>query len=263
MKAYITICTDDKYVPGVLALNRSLRKTKTVFPLYLLCTDSISLSCVKQLEKEEVQIIKAAPICPSDYVRKQNQLNGSPNWNNTFFKLHIFGLTQFEKLIYLDSDMIVLTNIDNLFDKPHMSAVQAGHGFNSSWSQLNSGLMVICPSKNLELKLLSLVCEKPDPRMFNGKGIGDQDIINWYYMNWLNQEELHLPEIYNQFVTLIPQYLREKKIHSFDEIKVLHFVGKNKPWNYNLKDYVRIVARSFRHHSLNEFDAIRIFRSFQ
>ena len=154
MRVFITICTSDSYVPGVLALNRSLKAVESRYPLYLLTTSQLSDTSLTQIKGEGIEVLFDAPITPGAYVRHQNEINGSPNWNNTFFKLRIFGLTQFDKLIYLDSDMIVAANIDYLFDKPHMSAVAAGRGFNPTWRQLNSGLMVIEPDRQMMDDLL-------------------------------------------------------------------------------------------------------------
>lgn len=260
MNTYITICTSDAYVPGVIALAKSLKRTGTSIPLRLLTTRDISQTNLDALTREGIELLFAERIIPGEHVRRQNELNGSPNWNNTFFKLRIFGLIQFNKLVYLDSDMVVTDNIDELFNKPHMSAVQAGRGFEDDWRQLNSGLMVIEPNAELEHDLLSLVTDDPDPRMLNGKGIGDQDIINWYYRDWPEREELHLPETYNQFVTLIPQYLRTGKLETFEDVKVIHFVGRIKPWNYGVREYLRIMARAIRWGSFQEFHAVKLFK---
>mgnify|MGYP000040169477 CR=1 FL=1 len=169
MRVFITICTSDSYVPGVLALNRSLKAVESRYPLYLLTTSQLSDTSLTQIKGEGIEVLFDRPITPGAYVRHQNEINGSPNWNNTFFKLRIFGLTQFDKLIYLDSDMIVAANIDYLFDKPHMSAVAAGRGFNPTWRQLNSGLMVIEPDRQMMDDLLKLVTDEPDPGMLNGR----------------------------------------------------------------------------------------------
>lgn len=260
MRVFITICTSDSYVPGVLALNRSLKAVESRYPLYLLTTSQLSDTSLTQIKGEGIEVLFDAPITPGAYVRHQNEINGSPNWNNTFFKLRIFGLTQFDKLIYLDSDMIVAANIDYLFDKPHMSAVAAGRGFNPTWRQLNSGLMVIEPDRQMMDDLLKLVTDEPDPGMLNGQGIGDQDIINWYYRTWPENEWLHLPETYNQFVTLIPEYLRSGLLDSFADIKVIHFVGKVKPWAYKSREYLHALARAVRYRSLKEFRAISLFK---
>lgn len=50
---------------------------------------------------------------------------GRPRWNQSFAKLAVLGMTQFDTVVMLDADMMVVDNIDDLFDAPAMSAVAA------------------------------------------------------------------------------------------------------------------------------------------
>lgn len=49
--------------------------------------------------------------------RNKQKLQNRPWFNTTFSKLHVFGLTEFDKIVYLDADLLLLSNIDELFDK--------------------------------------------------------------------------------------------------------------------------------------------------
>ena len=74
------------------------------------------------------------------------------HWTNTFDKLLIFELIQFDKLVYLDSDMYIRKNIDELFERENMSAVidrRIGPIISEDWIKLTSGLMVIEPKKDI------------------------------------------------------------------------------------------------------------------
>jgi len=44
----------------------------------------------------------------------------------TFSKLNIWKIVDYDKLVYLDADTIVLENIDNLFNYEELSAVLGG-----------------------------------------------------------------------------------------------------------------------------------------
>jgi len=46
----------------------------------------------------------------------KQKLQNRPWFNTTFSKLHVFGLTEFDKIVYLDADLLLLSNIDALFD---------------------------------------------------------------------------------------------------------------------------------------------------
>ncbi|MCD7808592.1 MAG: hypothetical protein LUH02_04560, partial [Erysipelotrichaceae bacterium] len=122
--------------------------------------------------------------------------NKNSNWRETIFKIEVFNLIQFEKIVFLDADMIVLNNIDILFTKPHMSAVIAGKSLHKNWVSLNSGLMVIEPNSKDYRGMLDIVENVYNFRNANGLGFGDQDVIKAYYRNWTMLDYLHLDETY-------------------------------------------------------------------
>ena len=62
-------------------------------------------------------------------------------WKGTFNKLWLFNLTEFDKVIVLDQDVFIRTNLMHWFDYPTPCAVQAND--NIEW---NSGAMVITPN---------------------------------------------------------------------------------------------------------------------
>ena len=136
----------------------------------------------------------------------------------------MFNLTEYEKIIFLDSDMMVLQNIDHLFECNSFSAVASGRAFSGheSWVQLNSGLMVIHPENGLTERLISKI------PVAVSNVIGDQDIIHAYKSDWPKEKQLHLSEGYNLFIDCVDYYLRHGILQNKD-IYIIHFEGK-KPW---------------------------------
>jgi glycogenin glucosyltransferase len=164
--------------------------------------------------------------------------NKSGHWGNTFDKIYIFGLTDYSKLVYVDSDMIMLRNIDELFDKPHMSAVSAGKFLYPHWTRLNSGIMVIEPEQGLPEKIMKTLGNfLVEVAALDGKALGDQDLINAYYAEWPTSTELHLDEGYNIFQSHLDAYIDKNAYELPDEnkpsekpVSIVHFIGKDKPW---------------------------------
>ena len=193
-------------------------------------------------------ILSSKPSISSKIINN-NKKNGNSNWNNTFGKLGIFGMIKFNKIVYLDSDMLIRKNIDNLFKKEHLSSVIAGTKFpgNENWSQtLNSGLMVIVPKKNEDKRLFSLI----------GKGDlkdvgGDQGVIHTAYPNWTKKKSLHLDESYNLLAPYESYYLCQGLINH-NNLKVVHYIGSNKPWTMNnFKKNKRIIGLIYRSLKVN------------
>lgn len=234
MKAFVTLLSTANYLPGVLALRESLRRTGTTYPLL------VALSCDAPKEVEDVLRRLNFSVFRFTERLKIPEIHRHTNghWGNTFDKIQLFGLIAYEKLVYVDSDMMVLQNIDSLFDRPHLSATAAGKMLHPESDRLNSGLMVLCPS----VELPDLIAQKLDAAInevaqLGGHAVGDQDLINAYYSDWRNSPELHLPDSYNVFQYHIDQYIKN---HRFtlapmgtlgpEVIKIVHFIGAVKPW---------------------------------
>lgn len=148
MESFVTLLSTESYLPGVLALNESLRRFKSRYPLLVVVSNAIQQSTKNLLEKSGMRVVT----CSEGMYVPVEIKNKSGHWGNTFDKIFIFGLTDYRKLVYVDSDMIVLRNIDELFEKPHMSAVSAGKFLYPDWIRLNSGIMVIEPEQGLPEK---------------------------------------------------------------------------------------------------------------
>ena len=126
--------------------------------------------------------------------------------------------------------MVITENLDHLFDKSHMSAVNAGGFIHSDWVQLNSGLIVFEPSNNLYNDIT-----------------GDQSVLFKYFVEWPNKKDLNLGYQYNMFVNDIPRAIKKLNfttINSMDEInddtknnnniKVFHYINP-KPWKKKIE----------------------------
>jgi len=71
-------------------------------------------------------------------------------WKGTFNKLWLFNLTEFDKVIMMDADVLIRTHINHWFDYPTPCAIQAGD--NISW---NTGALVIRPDTHVFEQMLS------------------------------------------------------------------------------------------------------------
>jgi len=230
--SYVSILTTDSYLFGALTLWKSLQDTKPKYPFHLLITPNLSQESITLIQKSNIPIIKIEPI--------KNPILNDPKDRRyyNYSKLNMWNLTQFEKIVYLDADMIVMHNIDELFNKPNLSSTNAGGAIYKDWKQLNSGLIVLEPSQSVfnDMKNQVGTIEKE-------KGKGDQAFIHQYYSDWPERKELHLPHVYNVFDCHIEGY-KKKMNYYLDEniqfgnskfdpkrIKIVHYIGQSKPWN--------------------------------
>lgn len=235
MKAYLTLLSNDTYLPGVQVLNRSLKAVSTQYPLFCMLSVSIRNESQQILEAEGISCIR---LCRSAVEGNINPTDKSfSHWNYTFDKLFAWGLIQFEKVVFLDSDMLIIRNIDHLFEKEPFSAVAADCSFpkNEKWiGGLNSGLIIIKPNKEVEKKLLSLIKPTIKKARLNHLNVGDQDVVKSFLPNWSESHSLHLDEGYNLFADHLSYYIRHLEFtlnrNNGKPIFVIHFIGKAKPW---------------------------------
>ena len=216
--AFVTVLSTNNYYKGVVALFESLKRTNTKYNNFVVVVnEDIDQDIINKLNNRGYRVIKKNKIT-FDFVKN----DAYTYWHNTFDKFHVFDLVEFDKIVYLDSDMYIARNIDELFDYPDMSAVVAGKGYVPEWVEIGSGMMVIVPKENTSLGLIeTLKNTKYD------KDIGDQDVIETYY-DWKNKN-LAISENYNLFADYIDYYINNLG-YSTDSIAIVHFIGGIKPW---------------------------------
>ena len=260
--AYVSILTTDDYLPGLLVLHKSLLNTNTQYPFLVLLTKNISMEVVFVIKKQNIQykVIEKEINNPTD-------VGQNHRWFPTYSKLHVFDQAQYEKIVYLDVDIVILRNIDELFKYEHMSATNAGGMLprKSSWTHLNSGVFILEPSHNLFEDMIRKVGKIEElksmgtsDRPLHGS---DQDFLNAYYPNWPKQNNLHLDHKYNIFHYYLDEYNKLFGYTIEDGIKsisIIHYASYLKPWNMKKDDLDEL------HSNLNrrlELEAVEIWLS--
>jgi lipopolysaccharide biosynthesis glycosyltransferase len=233
-QAYVSVLTSDDYLPGVLALHQSLRNVGAKAAFLLLVTPDVS-PVVRQCLKEcRISTREIAPV-DSPYAGQV-----TPAFATMFTKLRAFELVEYQKVVYLDSDMLVCVNIDELFEKPGWSAVNAGGMLpeNADWVDLNAGFLVIEPNLAQFGEMLRLKDVLPS------KDGSDQGFLHSYFPTWPRQPHLHLPHTYNLYVGHLDRYCELFGYHlpapgrpaAATTVRILHFWGAFKPWDYGRVD---------------------------
>jgi len=231
--AYVSILTTESYLIGILGVAECLKKVNAKFPFYVVITNNISKDTETLLNDRGINTIRKESIEVPKSIKQKNSTSFFSHWTYTFDKLSIFELTQFDKIVYLDSDIYIRKNIDILFSKKHMSTTpNRKYGPNiTPPPEIMSGLLVIEPQKeimNSFLEILSTIADKKE-------SAGDQDILQEYYTDWKNQTDLHLDLKYNTFFTYLDYYITSCN-YKLDDIFVFHFILPKKPWDFSLKN---------------------------
>ena len=153
-----------------------------------------------------------------------------------FFRYFIADEVQEDRVLYLDSDMIVHSKLDDLFTIDLQGyAIAAVQDFNhEGWlTTFNSGVMLIDAkkwrAKNSTQSLLELTAQHHE------HVYGDQGVLNMYF----DDQWLHLDKEYN-FMVGLDQFLHlsgNKEWYQSDyygnyEPKIIHYTSESKPWTH-------------------------------
>jgi len=231
--SYVSLLTTDDYLVGLMVLLYSLTEAQSRYECLVLLTPNISRRTRSILAAHSVQYKVIGTITnPTD-------VNIAHRWFRTYSKLHVFNQVQFDKVVYLDADMLVLENIDALFSCPHMSATNAGGRLpeNVGWTDLNSGLFVAAPSESVfedmqaqvgRIEVLASGGSADTPRRGS-----EQDFVNAYYRDWTRRTELHLDHKYNMLHYHINAYNARfgyTLSAGPSQVAVIHYASGVKPW---------------------------------
>jgi alpha-N-acetylglucosamine transferase len=231
--SFVSYLGTDNFLPGILALNASLKKYNKKYDLVVLVSDLVSDSTINLLDFKK---IKYKPVKQIENPQKLD--SDERNFKYMFTKLRIFEMFEFDKVVYLDADMLICNNIEVLFKVPHMSAVIAGGLYpgNESWKDFNAGFLVVEPNKALFDSLCSSINYLPSD---DG---GDQGFLHSFYNDWPSIKNLHLDHKFNVPSGYIDEYCRPQN-YKFSykrklldtNICIIHYWGRYKPWEIDIK----------------------------
>ena len=154
----------------------------------------------------------------------------------TFFRYFIADEVQEDRVLYLDSDMIVHSKLDDLFTLDLQGyAIAAVQDFNhEGWlTTFNAGMLLIDAKKwrekNSTQNLLELTAQHHE------HVYGDQGVLNMYF----GDQWLHLDKEYN-FMVGLDQFLHlsgnrewyQSDYYGNYEPKIIHYTSESKPWTH-------------------------------
>ena len=101
--AYFTLTSNDLFVPGAVAVIKSIRMTKTKYPVHCMVSEEVSKENITLLEKAGSKVVVVPKIHSTTSGEAGDRFEIGKNWL-TFTKLNVFNMTQFDKIVYVDAD---------------------------------------------------------------------------------------------------------------------------------------------------------------
>ncbi|TDQ43909.1 glycosyltransferase [Actinorugispora endophytica] len=211
---------DEAYLPGFLALLRSLALSNPRLCLdFVVLYDDLGPASVSAIRRLHPRIVprRVDPGAYDDYVKGDE---GNYLVRKAYFILDVFRITDYDTVIALDTDMVVLGDLDELLGlRDGFGAVEQFFR-NGAGNRLNSGLLVV----NREY-LTGEFAARIDEVGRSGRyelDKHDQGVLN--------------AVLDGDFVRIDPRFNFVKRrlegdLPVPDDVAVLHFTGRHKPWN--------------------------------
>ncbi|GJP79900.1 hypothetical protein CLOP_g10115 [Closterium sp. NIES-67] len=125
--------SSERYVCGAIVLRHNIRRAESTREMVVLVSKEISEEIRRGLREAGCRVKEI------ERIRNPNAEEGAYNeWN--YSKLRLWQQADYAKLVFVDSDLLLLTSVDFLFAFPEISA-RGNDG-----PDFNSGVMVLEPS---------------------------------------------------------------------------------------------------------------------
>lgn len=231
MNSYVTLVANAEYLIGARALARSLQTCNSRWPLTALVVENVEDDAqLADLAALGCRIERVAPLPLSDAFRARHNRSAQhtqapftkgekPQFHDpllNFVKLRVWEMEQFDRVVFLDADTLVVQNIDRLFSYPEFSAAPNLYETLADFHRLNSGVFVAQPSSRTFDAMLTALDQ---PGVFWRRT--DQTFLENWFPNWHG-----LPYIDN---TLQYVWFNLPQLWDWRQIRVIHYQYE-KPW---------------------------------
>jgi len=232
--AYAILYMDDdrSHLCGVRALIASIRASGSDKDVLAIVPSGTTTKESTDYLKALGYIVKEVPL-----IRPNVQRDGY--YASVFTSLNLWNLDDYDRVVKLDSDMVVLQNMDELFmynvfaatldwpagkpiDWPDCKETELCQHTSHDWrpTHLNGAMFVLQPNRATYDDMMGIL-QRHEEQLEGGPS--EQGFLNWYFKNkWFA-----LPYYYN---------VRDAAINYFPQLflsvtpRTFHYIGAYKPW---------------------------------
>lgn len=261
MNAWVTLLTQPNYLIGVRTLRASLEHSGSTAPLVVMVTEGIDEQTRRLLQDDGCLLRDVAPLRPAG---GSVDSYANSRFAEVWTKLAVWGLTEFERVVFLDADMLVTQNMDELFSLELADgAIAACHAcrcnpnriasYPPSWTPencfythcrgsdhvtepdatdnyLNGGFLLLSPDEAVLADMVGRLAAVDDLSRFP---FAEQDFLNEFFRDRWRP----LPYVYNALKTLQHQH---PSVWDSASVKNIHYII-DKPWEKPLDSTDRYV----------------------
>lgn len=265
---WTTLITNTKYLDGLLTLDYSLKRANSKYPLVALYTDTFEREGHEALAKRGIPSKRIEYLIPATSKDYSQDVRFYDCWS----KLQPFSLFEYNKVVQLDSDMVVTQNMDELFDVPvgesngkgSTWAFAASHActcnpyskphYPKDWTHANCAFTNTAKSDDLKHPLSQncnqglgicnggLQVVKPDPKLYeqiiqavSNPATADYDFADQSLLSDIFKDRwIGLSYRYNALKTL---RVFHSELWDDNVVKNIHYIITPKPWEVSEDEY--------------------------
>ncbi|AIE47818.1 p13 [Peridroma alphabaculovirus] len=251
MYAYVTlVMLGDKFVAGAKVLATSLRAAGTKHDLVCMVTPDVSAAARAALSEVFTYVVVVDYMyyeCPPMLTKRQNEMYGG--WiNYAFTKWQCLQLVQYNKILYLDADHLVVKNIDHVFclQPPALCFTDDNYGY---YDSLTYGQVISPDAVAGYMRYNKILCKggtvlfAPDLKLYGTvlrlMNASNKCLHKCYYHNGFDEQvllqafiQLRMPvtQLSILYAWNAGSYYRLRKGY---EPYVINYYGDVKPWHFD------------------------------
>ena len=226
--AFVTLVTNADYLPGAVALVRSLALTGPTADVVVLHTPPAGAHSALPALGARLAACDLLPLSDafnaahsrrSQHARAPFTKGQKPAFHtplDNFVKLRLWQLP-YARVVFIDADALVLRPIDRLFDYPEFSAAPNVYESLADFRRLNSGVFAARPS---QATFAAMLARLDVPGAFWKRT--DQTFLQGFFPDWPG-----LP-VYDNMLQYV--WFNLPELWDWSLIRVLHFQYE-KPWD--------------------------------
>ncbi len=233
-RAYVTLVTNADFARGARALLRSLALSGSKADRVVMHTGGVEAAALAPLvdlgaRMVEVELLPTSDSFNAAHARAKLHADApftkgeKPAFHtplDNFAKLRLWQL-DYERVVFLDADTLVLRNVDRLFDYPEFCAAPNVYEGLADFQRMNSGVFSARPS---QATFAAMLARLDTPGAFWRRT--DQTFLQEFFPDW------HGLPVFDNMLQYV--WFNLPDLWSWADIRILHYQYE-KPWQDHAK----------------------------
>jgi alpha-N-acetylglucosamine transferase len=251
-RAYVMLMFGgDSYLPGVLTLAYSIRKTESKYDIVCMATDDVPAEAISAMERNNIIVVQVPYLeYKSKPMASAKQQAAYGKWiGKSYTKWNCLSLTQYDKILFLDADMLVQKNIDHMFERYRApaarftneiyktrydwkSTVKPAEIKNALHNRLpvgNASVMMLTPNAQHYERIKTMIKSMEPFGLNSMSGMDEQAIA--YFMSVYNKGPRYT---WDNIEAKYECSWRANTPNAAEEAYILNFTGTVKPWERDI-----------------------------